>query len=569
MKHGHCEGLTLYGLVDIILINMSQGTEDKLTLEFSVSELDHRIDARELTEAIYGDIVTKVDERDILGVQIYPKKWPRKVQILCKHLPAKECLLIQGLSIYGRHIELHEPGQGLIKITIEDAPLDMSNETLKDWVSGYGTVVELRNEHVLIDGRRTSWRTGTRYAYVMNLREAVPPVMSFNHDGNKVTITAWHYGQTHMKCRWCHEVVEKGHECDRKPKRRCHYCGSSEHIKTDCTVGKLCYKCHKGDHIARDCPGPSHGGMRDAGFTLGDITPIQTTSSTRALPMEQTAGVMRRDETSSEDNMNAVTCKQSDATAVPDAEPGDASDSDASACLTAGATGLTDTERTADDHDSDIIGDIETDHDGSTHRITMNAILIGGSNCRDIPLDSDDHIELNIERLIQGGISVAEAHEKLDECSAEILDSTEAVIIHVGTCDFPVNDVTEMEDMHTKYKELVETVSNSCPNAQLLVSSVLPRCGKANLNEQINNFNKSLAQLAHEYDKVMFVDNQVHFCDHDGEVIEKLYKAKDKTGVHINEQGKLRLSASFQEALKEALYKIKFEMEFSMRTHDN
>ena len=62
---------------------------EKLLLEFQISELDKRYSVEALTAEIYRDVVQKVDEKDIVGVQIFPKKWPRKVQVLCAHQPAK------------------------------------------------------------------------------------------------------------------------------------------------------------------------------------------------------------------------------------------------------------------------------------------------------------------------------------------------------------------------------------------------------------------------------------------------------------------------------------------------
>ena len=95
-----------------------------------------------------------------------------------------------------------------------------------------------------------------------------------------MTITAWHYGQTHNKCRWCKEIVPKdAHTCPRAPtiithclglghetmvcavclsvflKRCFFYCGSTEHMRWECTQGKCCYKCGSKTHIVRECQG--------------------------------------------------------------------------------------------------------------------------------------------------------------------------------------------------------------------------------------------------------------------------------------------------------------------------
>ena len=115
-------------------------------MEFSISDLAKRYSIEALTEQIYRDVTSKVDENDVIGVQVFPKKWPRKVQVLCAHQPSKDCLLIQGLDIEGQHIDLCEPGQGVTKVFIEDAPLVIPNDFLKSWIAQYGTVMDFRNE---------------------------------------------------------------------------------------------------------------------------------------------------------------------------------------------------------------------------------------------------------------------------------------------------------------------------------------------------------------------------------------------------------------------------------------
>ena len=137
------------------------------------------------------------------------------------------------------------------------------------------------------------------------------------------------------------------------------------------------------------------------------------------------------------------------------------------------------------------------------------------------------------------------------------------VIVHVGSCDFLSLDLNDVENNYKNYVELLTAVSDKCPSAQLLICSVLPRNGKAQrqINEQIDNFNTKLALLACDEDNITFLDNNVHFTDETG-VIESLYKKKDRSGVHINDDGKMRLEASLQDALKETIFKCKLEAEF-------
>ena len=108
---------------------------EKLYLEFNISDLDERYSAEALTTEIYKDIIPKVDEKYIIGVQVSPKKWPRKAQVLCAHQHSKECLLIQGLDINDQHVDFHEAGQGVIKIHNGDAPCFILNTFPKVWIA--------------------------------------------------------------------------------------------------------------------------------------------------------------------------------------------------------------------------------------------------------------------------------------------------------------------------------------------------------------------------------------------------------------------------------------------------
>ena len=487
-------------------------------LEFNLSDLDRRYDNDELISEIYRDVIGKIDEKDIVGVQILPKRWPRKVQLLCAHLPAKECLLIRGLDIGSGHIELHEPGQGIIKLTIENVPLDVPNELIKNWATQYGTVVDFRNEHLYIDGKRLSWRSGTRYAYITNMAGPVPPTVKVKYEGAEFTMAVWHYGQTHRYCRWCKNTVEKSHDCDNRPKRRCHNCGSEAHVKADCPSDKLCFKCKQSGHVARHCP--------------SNMTqqPIPTPS--------HDVQIDGRSNTQSEAEMD-------NSVVIPNT-----SDSDPNAST------VHHESQELDAHGSD---------DASESRALLNAIIIGTSNCRNLPLQGDDQLCLNIELLPQGGLSIEDAHEKLEEVSKDFLEKCDAIVIHVGSCDFPIRTDREMEENYTNFVELLNSISSSCPQANILLSSILPRSGegKVRVNKQIQTFNQRLIDLCQAEQQIDYINNDVHFANESG-VISALFASKDVTGIHLNNDGKLRLASSIQDALKEICFKRKMQNEWAI-----
>ena len=479
--------------------SVEQKMPPDLRLEFQIADIGQRADVSELTENLYLDIVQKVDEKDIYGVQVVPQRWPRKVQIMCAHQTAKDCLMIRGIDIVGRHIELNEPGQGLIKITISDAPLDMDNSVIKDWVAQYGTVTEFRNEHVTVRGRRTNWRTGNRYVYVRALTQPVPPSAKIKYGDRQIPVTVWHYGQTHMKCRYCHEIVPKDHTCEKAPSRRCYDCGSESHTKKYCTVGKACFRCGDKSHISRDCTV-----VRDYAREYPEL-PARASESRDTSETQANHGV----EISAGNDMN-------------------------------------------DTKEDSVL--IQEDMEG-IHDHKLEVLLVGGSNCRDLILEGDDQIVLKTTSLIEGGLKIEQAAEKLEELTDDQKKDIGTVVVHVGSCDFPAKDDGEVDNHYTQYVELMNDVASAIPHANIVVSSVLPRAGseKEEMNKQIELFNSKIRELAEQEINFHFCDNTVHFNTEQG-VVSTLYRDVETFGLHINGDGKKRLASAITEALKEIYF---------------
>ena len=474
-------------------------------LEFQISDLGQRVEVSDLIENMYQDIVQKVDEKDIVGIQVIPQRWPRKVQLFCAHQAAKECLMIRGLDIYGRHIELNEIGQGVMKVVIQDAPLDMPNDILKDWIGQFGCVTEFRNEHLTVRGRKTFWRTGNRIAFVKALKQPIPPAAKITCGNREVAVSVWHYGQTHMRCWFCHENVPKGHECDKAPRKRCYDCGSDSHTKANCTQGKSCFKCGSKTHIARDC--------RPQIESKTEFPDLIT------APLDTSAG--------SGGDVNGT------------------------------GTGGEEQKKEEEAKDDSILIDEEGE---DIHNHQLDVLLIGGSNCRDMVLEGDDQLTLNPTSLIQGGLKITEAVEKLEELNEEKKQSVEAVVIHVGACDFPVMEDRDVDRNYMYYVEAVTTIVKACPKANIIMSSVLPRAGenKATMNSHIRSFNRKIEKHAEEETHLHFCDNTVHFEAEEG-VINSLYTDAETFGIHVTPDGKKRLSSSITTVVKEIFFRGKLE----------
>ena len=135
-------------------------------------------------------------------------------------------------------------------------------------------------------------------------------------------------------------------------------------------------------------------------------------------------------------------------------------------------------------------------------------------------------------------MSIEDAHEKLEEVSTDFQKKCDVVVIHVGSCDFPVRNTREMEENYTNYVELLNSISNACPQANILLSSVLPRSGegKNRVNSQIRSFNQRLNELSQAEQQIDYIENDMHFTDESG-VISALFSSRDVTGIHLNEDG--------------------------------
>lgn len=99
---------------------------------------------KEVYETIYKEITKHLEENEIVGVQLYPSGWPRKLQITVNEKELKERLIIQGLDMFGKHVEFRDENS-ILKITVKDAPVEWTDGTLISIMEKYGEVVRVDN----------------------------------------------------------------------------------------------------------------------------------------------------------------------------------------------------------------------------------------------------------------------------------------------------------------------------------------------------------------------------------------------------------------------------------------
>ena len=203
------------------------------TVSFPVVALGGTIQG-DFYQKIFKGITEIVSESDVQGVQIYPAKWPRKVLISVKNDETKEALLISGLDIGGQHIDLRDENEEFVRITIRDLSLDYPDDELIDGLSEYGKVVKIEREMIHVDGRKTSWTTGTRWVSMCPIYYTIPQRLTVTHKGKQISMSVWYK-------RPDNEM------------RKCRKCGGS-HGVVDCPFEKhVCFIC-QGEHRRRDCP---------------------------------------------------------------------------------------------------------------------------------------------------------------------------------------------------------------------------------------------------------------------------------------------------------------------------
>ena len=227
-----------------------------------------------------------------------------------------------------------------------------------------------------------------------------------------------------------------------------------------------------------------------------------------------------------------------------------------------------------EDAGENIEGDGEQDEYGTDGKYVL---LIGDSNCRDVLLDPP----FKVDRQVISGTAIFDIDNLITESTVPA-KQVSAVIIHVGTCDFDPTKKNPVDAMYLEYVECVNGITDMYSNADVVISSILPRaprkdCTYSQLNTEIMLMNRiltvimmwirlennKLCKLESDASHIMFIDNYCKFMNND-DVRQELYKAHDKTGVHVNSRGAETLTQTFLRGLREAHFKRKLQQEYDV-----
>ena len=147
--------------------NMDPDNDDTYVIKFRLSDIGRsalkKEERSELIEEIYQQVTDIVPEDGVRGLQLYPQKWPKTVHLILKNDCVKNQILVEGLNIFGKSINLQDDSHAaIIKVMVFDVPVDLKNERLKDIFNQFGDVVQVDDEKHVVKGRITSWDTGNK-----------------------------------------------------------------------------------------------------------------------------------------------------------------------------------------------------------------------------------------------------------------------------------------------------------------------------------------------------------------------------------------------------------------------
>ena len=520
-----------------------------LLLQFSMKGISAR---HELSTVLYNSITSVVSSEKIRAVQINPNvKWPQNVVIECADTESKSLLLETGLEIYGTPVELNEGGTGSEKVFIKGAPLDMPNHVIIQELRNYGDYISMRPQSYYAGKVKTDWSNGTRIAFLRNVKSALPPTITCEFNGYQRKITINHDGQTQFECRWCKEHIQRNtkHECQMKPSPRgCFNCKATDHLNADCPHPRSCTECGSTSHIAKSCPRRLRGGQQTSHisgpsvargprrtFTLGEV-PV-------APPRSR--GKKRRIQISGE---------------MPNVQEEDPTSNSAPVDTGARDRVFSTRESLNESIQNQAHGDLFA-------KGSVKCVLLGTSNCHELPLGGDDALELTVDHVVQGGLKICQGSNKLssDMTPAQLIEKT-AAVIHLGAPDFPVDSNEDIDRLYLQYVDLLVDVGLQCPNARIFVSSVPPRRGslKTKVNRDIKRMNSRLRELADEDDKMTFVNNDRFLTD--GQVtLVPLYDDREEDDIHLSLQGKVQLASYLFDFIKNDFFRDRLASDMEAR----
>lgn len=215
------------------------------TVSFNIADLGINAQRKEEKNELLSEVFSKVtgilEEEDVQGVQLYPIQWPRRVQLALKGEDVKYRLLVEGLDLFGKHVTLIDDKEGpVIEVLVYDAPMDMHDEDITDHLTNFGKVLSIADQKLVVNGRETSWNTGTKIVHMCALNDGLPEYVYAEHHSQPATLRI---------------ITRSDGIPHNATNKKCFKCGSNLHVSGACDArGKLCFICKSPEHLSWACP---------------------------------------------------------------------------------------------------------------------------------------------------------------------------------------------------------------------------------------------------------------------------------------------------------------------------
>ena len=519
-------------------------SESDLICQFSLAgiSVDETLPSR-----IRDGLCNTIEKEKICAVQLKPRKWARTAVIKCVDTESKNKLLTEGIRIGDKKIDFLDGGSGSLRISVDDAPLNMPSSIISDLLKQYGDVTASRDQAFYVGDERTEWSSGTRLFFLKRVRGAIPPTMDIEFDGFTEKICIRYDGQTLYECRFCKQHVERGsHTCDQKPVKRCFNCQATDHLNFQCKKGKLCHKCSSPGHIARDCKSdtkPKRQGRfgRKPNITLGEM-PIAPPRMRRKKRNEGQLSSSGAESVQEEGNVTVgpVSSTSSGHSIGPEG-------------TNTGPTGMSQPSPSPES----LIDQAERHIQERNQALDVDALLLGDSNSRGLPLTGDDSLYLNITKITGGGMMINEGQARMESLPDDIgLSKKTVVVVNLGSCHFPLLHGETVQQLFADYVQLLETVRLKCPNARIYITGIPPRRGDLTSkdNRDIRRMNRKLLELDNFKEGLTFINIWVFLSD-DKRTLPGLFSDRPEDTIHLSREGKLRVACAILDHLKNDQYR--------------
>ena len=181
----------------------------------------------------------QVNKEVIKSISFYPDSWATKLRITLKEVEVKNEIIIEGLELFGKHVDFEDEGGALDRIVVTDAHPEWDLDVLRSVFSEYGDIVRCEREFYYEDGQKTIIETGKIFVYAGSIRTPIPRKLSVMVENKFHQINVWYKRQN---------------EVHTSTNVRCAFCGL-EHDAKDCTHQQMvCYVCQESGHGSRGCP---------------------------------------------------------------------------------------------------------------------------------------------------------------------------------------------------------------------------------------------------------------------------------------------------------------------------